>query len=134
VSEDADETETFYSKCEACGCPILPRTHARNQGLFRNCRITAEARKRPRREYPPEQFDPLESDPMYRWLIEKVDAEAEEAALNEIVERFPYISRDDAPIMGLCHCIWRHKKRILKDEHGLEWKAPRELNPHIWYD
>jgi hypothetical protein len=127
--------DTIYKKCDACSCPILPRTYSRNRGLCKICRLREEAKLRPPRQYPPERFDPIDTDDEYRWLIEKVNEEALNAALEEYNATFPghNLTRDDHG-MGFCHSVWRHKKRILKDSYGIEWSSPSELNPHIWYD
>lgn len=36
--------------------------------------------------------------------------------------------------MGYCHAFWSRKKAILREEYGIEWKTPAELNPHITFD
>ena len=127
--------DTKYQKCDTCGCPILSSTHSRNQGLCKKCWQLKQVKLKPRIEYPPERFDPLDTDDEFRWLIEKVDNDSRIAAIAELNENFPEINATlDDPGMGFCHLMWHHKKRILKDDHGIEWSSPAELNPHIWYD
>ncbi len=36
-------------------------------------------------------------------------------------------------VFGFCHKLWAMKKVLLR-EQGIEWKSPKELNPHIIYD
>ena len=35
---------------------------------------------------------------------------------------------------GLCHVHWRIQKKILSEKYGIDWKTPKEMNPHVWYD
>ena len=35
---------------------------------------------------------------------------------------------------GFCHKYWHTKKRILKNQFGIEWKSPIDLNPKIIFD
>ena len=36
--------------------------------------------------------------------------------------------------LGYCHSYWAAKKRILKEEYGIDWKSPSELNPGVLFD
>lgn len=36
--------------------------------------------------------------------------------------------------LGSCHLYWETKQRILKEEYGIEWKTPAEMNPNVAYD
>ena len=36
--------------------------------------------------------------------------------------------------IGYCHLYWGEEKTLLRDEYGIEWKSPAELNPHVLYD
>lgn len=126
-----------YVACKHCGRPILPRTWERNDGACALCATWDEnenSNSAPT-ESLPEKRDPLDVDPAYEEIMESISELAIDAAIRETNERFPYlnVTRDDLN-MGLCHRIWHHKKRLLKELHGLEWSSPAELNPHIWYD
>lgn len=35
---------------------------------------------------------------------------------------------------GSCHRIWSVKKKLLKEEFGIDWKTPREMNPGTNFD
>lgn len=37
-------------------------------------------------------------------------------------------------LMGSCHCAWAIKKRILKEQYGIDWKSIAELNPLCTFD
>ncbi|MBQ2953776.1 MAG: hypothetical protein IJE07_09520 [Clostridia bacterium] len=37
-------------------------------------------------------------------------------------------------MIGYCRVFWQHKKRILLDEYGLDWKSPADLNPAVSFD
>ena len=86
-------------------------------------------------DVPPERFDPLEADPDHEDTIRVAHERAVDAAESEMRTKFPDLgfSRDDH-MLGFCHVIWRYKKRILREDYGLDWQSPAELNPHIWYD
>jgi hypothetical protein len=69
-----------------------------------------------------EVFDPQESDPALKAKFALVDRKAERIVGN--------VPRDSKFILH----FWEAKKRILKDQFGIQWKTPAELNPHITYD
>jgi hypothetical protein len=66
-------------------------------------------------------YDPISDDPTFAWVIKEAGQRAEEE-----VGR-PYQ-------MGFCHLIWRRKKQILKEEFGIDWYSPREMNPRVIFD
>jgi hypothetical protein len=35
---------------------------------------------------------------------------------------------------GFCHLYWHTKKRILREEFGVEWFPPSQMNPHVIFD
>lgn len=35
---------------------------------------------------------------------------------------------------GSCHAIWRHRQQLLKENYGIEWLSPSELNRSICFD
>ncbi len=37
-------------------------------------------------------------------------------------------------LFGFCHGYWNCKKKILKDDYGIDWKTPDEMNPEICFD
>lgn len=36
--------------------------------------------------------------------------------------------------LGYCHCFWGEKKKILREEYGIEWYTPAEEDPSTCYD
>ena len=64
--------------------------------------------------------DPIERDPIFRGLIEEAAVRAE--------SNVKYEGR------GLCHIIWAEQARILKEENGIDWYSPAEMNPWIMFD
>ena len=70
----------------------------------------------------PLNHDPIELDPDLKQKI----AEAEERALT--------ILAHEPRRMGFCHLLWRTKKQILRDEYGIDWKTPAEMNPQVLFD
>lgn len=69
-----------------------------------------------------EVFDLQESDTALKDKFSAADRKAERVVGN--------VERDSTFIQH----FWRAKKRILKDQFGIQWKAPDELNPNIEYD
>jgi hypothetical protein len=65
--------------------------------------------------------DPISDDPAYSWAIKEANRRSGE-------EIGGYKE------MGDCHRIWWRQKQILKEEFGIEWFTPSELNPHIIFD
>ena len=35
---------------------------------------------------------------------------------------------------GVCHTFWNKKKQILREEYGIDWRSPQDLNPDTLYD
>ncbi len=66
-------------------------------------------------------YDPINDDPTFAWAIK----EAGDRALEEVGRPF---------VMGSCHLVWRRKKQILKEEFGIDWYSPREMNPRVIFD
>ena len=36
--------------------------------------------------------------------------------------------------LGYCHQFWGRKKEILREEYGIDWKTPAEMNPGWLFD
>ena len=69
------------------------------------------------------RYDPIEDDPVAGPIIrrvgENVHAQYEEKYKGVIWR------------MGMCHGIWQEQKRILKAEHGIDWRTPKEMNTGV---
>ena len=35
---------------------------------------------------------------------------------------------------GMCHLVWYHKKHIFKEEYGIEWNSPADMEPYTFFD
>lgn len=66
--------------------------------------------------------DPIEEDPEIARIIQKVDR----------MVRRRHILRPKG--MGYCHQYWAEKKRILRQEYGIDWRSPAEMNPGTMFD
>ncbi|MBX7114079.1 MAG: hypothetical protein K1X64_07065 [Myxococcaceae bacterium] len=66
--------------------------------------------------------DPIEDDPRYLAVIASVDVEVQ-ALVTAEKKAHPEVK------VGWAHSEWAHKKRLLKERHGLDWKTPLEMNP-----
>ena len=68
-------------------------------------------------------YDPIRDDPDIGPIIKA----AAERAHQEV-------SGGKYEHLGTCHLIWRRQKEILKEEHGITWYSPSEMNPRVIYD
>jgi len=68
-----------------------------------------------------EKFDPQESDRALKEKFAIADRQAERAVGN--------VERDSEFIFH----FWKAKKRILRDQFGIQWKTPAELSPGVAY-
>ena len=66
--------------------------------------------------------DPVEYT--YRW--EQIYPEVE----RRLDERFANAPRH----MGFCFRYWEAKRELLKDEYGIEWRSPSQMNPRVMFD
>jgi hypothetical protein len=102
--------------------PALARTFDRQRPLDPELERRRELAKQTNIKTKPysKLYDPIRDDPTYTWVIKEAGQRAsEEIGYNK---------------MGDCHRIWRRQKQILKEEFGIEWFMPSEMNPHIIFD
>ena len=104
--------------CRATGCtmPIARSILEEMQPKMRNRVLLAVQTQNPEDGL----RDPIELDEIFGPLVEAAAAKAE--------QNVEY--RD----MGACHMIWAEQARILKEEHGIDWYSPAEMNPFSLYD
>ncbi|HEX9995799.1 MAG TPA: hypothetical protein VGB45_01540 [Abditibacterium sp.] len=69
--------------------------------------------------------DPIEDDP----ALKAIFAQAEQKAEKELESEKRQMRQ-----MGFCHLHWGTLQRILREEFGVEWFTPSEMNPHIIFD
>jgi len=67
------------------------------------------------------QRDPVEKTLRYILVEKKVDQEVRKKIGN-------------GGYLGYCHRFWALKQRILKEEYGIDWKSPAEMNPDWFFD
>ena len=65
--------------------------------------------------------DPIEDDEATTRIVKAAQAKAD-AAIDPKIR------------MGRCHAVWTRMKTILKQEHGILWYSPREMNPGVKFD
>lgn len=70
------------------------------------------------------RHDPVEDTPEFIAVIENVRAEADRR-----LELHPFRNG-----MGYCHPRNKTIKLILREEHGIGWRTPAKMNPHVLYD
>jgi len=103
------------------GCPIgkiRAVIEAMEPGLRERILIAVQVQKGPR------LYDPIEDCEKIRLVIKN----AKQVAARHVEETV------GARRKGICHLIWTEQARILKDEHGIVWYSPREMNPGTCYD
>lgn len=93
--------------------PVDPELVRRRQLARRT-----NTRKHPRIHF---LYDPINDDPAFAWAIKEAGQRVDDE-LGPPVE------------MGSCHRRWRRKKEILKDEFGVDWFTPSEMNPGARFD
>ena len=52
----------------------------------------------------------------------------------EVDEKVDALLFDEPRGLGFCHLFWETKKRILKEEYGIDWFTPAESNTDIIFD
>lgn len=73
------------------------------------------------------QIGHLRQDPVeftYEW--EDIYYEVEK----RLDERFANAPRQ----MGFCFMYWNVKRELLKEEYGIDWKSPAQMNPRVMFD
>jgi hypothetical protein len=61
--------------------------------------------------------DPIEQDPVIRRKVRQAGKRAERTVTQMG--------------MGRRHAIWDEQARILREEHGIQWFSPSDMNPHM---
>ena len=67
------------------------------------------------------KHDPVEDTPEYQAVKDEVEAK---------ILALIGPSRG----MGYCHLYWATKRKILREDYGIEWRSPAVLNPRIKFD
>jgi hypothetical protein len=67
--------------------------------------------------------DAQEYDPKLKAKFDAARKEVESTMTNRNIKGF-----------GSIHFYWQELRRTLKNDHGIEWRSPSELNPNICYD
>ena len=67
-------------------------------------------------------YDPVEDTLQYKKICKQVD---------KMVDKKTKSVRGK---FGSCHQIWNTRKRILKEEYGMDWHTPQEMNPSCHFD
>lgn len=52
----------------------------------------------------------------------------------EVDQKVEELLKDEKRLLGFCHLFWSTKKRILKEEYGIDWLTPAECHPDIRFD
>ena len=69
--------------------------------------------------------DPVEETAAYRAVVADVERSVDETL-------FEFGMSSDR--IGYCHAFWPLKQAFLRDDHGIDWKTPSEMNPTILFD
>lgn len=57
-----------------------------------------------------------------------------ERVIDEVLHRVDLQLADHPRGLGFCFAFWQAKKRVLRDDYGIEWHSPSELNPGVLFD
>ncbi|MDE6443176.1 MAG: hypothetical protein K2K64_01955 [Muribaculaceae bacterium] len=69
----------------------------------------------------------LRADPVeYTWKWEDIYYEVEK----RLEDRFANAPRQ----MGFCFRYWNAKRDLLKEEYGIDWRSPSQMNPRVMFD
>lgn len=93
---------------------------SRDSELKRRIEVAAKT-QRPAGAAFPLLHDPIEDDDATAQIVKAAQAKADAAT-------------DPKIRMGRCHGVWTRMKAILKEEHGIVWYSPREMNPGVKFD
>ena len=74
------------------------------------------------KEEGPTKYDPVEYTEKYLNILVELEVKIE-FELRGVREQ-----------IGYCFQYWEIKQRILKEDYGIEWKSPAELNPSTRFD
>ncbi len=69
-----------------------------------------------------------------RWLHDPIEDEEPTGSLIRRVRDRADAEVDPETGFGRCHAVWGRTKEILKQEYGIEWYSPAEMNPDIIFD
>ena len=73
------------------------------------------------------QLGHLRQDPVeFTYIWEDIYYDVEK----RLDERFANAPRQ----MGFCFLYWNAKREILKNEYGIDWKSPSQMNPRVKFD
>jgi hypothetical protein len=86
--------------------------------LYRERFVLAESRRRNQEL----RRDPIEEDPALQDAFEQSELLVQAEIAN-------YRQRH-----GVCHRAWKVKKRVLRDQFGIVWFTPGEMNPGVRFD
>jgi len=93
---------------------------SRDPELKRRIEVAAKT-QRPASAGLPLLHDPIEDDDATTEIVKAAQAKAD-AAIDPKIR------------MGRCHSVWTRTKVILKEEHGIVWYSPCEMNPGVKFD
>lgn len=79
------------------------------------------------RKYLPQEV-PESQRELYESVREEVDKRAYDLECQSLGVN------DGKYYRGMCHGIWYHKKRILKEEYGIDWLSPADSDPNTRFE
>lgn len=70
------------------------------------------------------KYDCIEDKEEYRKIFQKVELETEKVLKDKGVKKG----------LGYIHIFESYKKKLLKEQYGIEWKTTQEMNPNVKID
>ena len=121
--------------CQNCPGFQIGIEKAENRGIIE---VVMHMTERPESRRPVILHDPVEDTPEYMAIKDEVEAKADlyikqlkETRWREAKTDF---ERSLIRSASYAHVYWAEKKRILREDYGIEWKTPGEMNPQIRFD
>lgn len=78
-------------------------------------------------------FDSVEHSPEYKAIEKQVEREIQEILDEQDREFMDKHGCEPIRGMGFCHRYWAIKREVLA-RHGIKWRSPAEMNPHVMFD
>lgn len=82
-------------------------------------------------------IDPIEVDPKYKEAFEDAEKEASaylESWKKKRLAEFESSGMEHRTFRGASHIKANEKQRVLKENHGVSWKTPSQMNKNVVFD
>ena len=74
-----------------------------------------------------EQTGHLKHDPV-EWSVDY------ERVVDDVNKKIDSLLKGHPRGMGFCFAYWHAKALVLRDDYGITWRSPSQMNPHVLFD